>query len=85
MKKRHIVILLAQTLLIFMFLVYALVQRTQAIKQRELTIEAQSKAEENERRALEQEAIVSEAMRSAAAAQAEATKVLEECLRNTRK
>jgi WD40 repeat protein/energy-coupling factor transporter ATP-binding protein EcfA2 len=50
------IVLGTATVISLMFLVYALVQRTQAIKQRELAVEAQAKAELNEKAALEAKA-----------------------------
>jgi hypothetical protein len=50
MRKTFLVILAVQFVLMGLFLVFALVQSTQAIKQREFAIQAQQQAEENEKR-----------------------------------
>jgi hypothetical protein len=92
MNGKYIAILIGQSLLILMFLVYALVQRTQAIKQREIAIEAQAQAEENERRALESQMLAQQQMniaeqnaRATQAARAEADKQLKLCEERLRK
>lgn len=56
-SKIYIVALLVQTVLCAMFLIYALVQRTQAMRMRELVDHVQKNAEQNERAAIEQRAI----------------------------
>jgi hypothetical protein len=52
MKRTFVIILVFQTLLLLMFLVYAMVQRTNAIKQQEIAVQnekiAVMKAEELE-------------------------------------
>lgn len=52
MKRSYLVLLIAQSVLILLFLVYALVQRTQAIKNEGLAKEAQRQAIENEKLSL---------------------------------
>ena len=53
MKKFYAPILIVQFVLMVMFLIYALVQRTQVIKQREIAVQAETIAQENEKRAIE--------------------------------
>jgi WD40 repeat protein/energy-coupling factor transporter ATP-binding protein EcfA2 len=50
------IVLGTATVISLLFLVYALVQRTQAIRQREIAVELQKKAEENEKKAIVAEA-----------------------------
>jgi len=70
--RKYIVILIIQFILMMMFLVFAIVQRTKANRNQELLIHAQQRAEENEKLALL-------AQREATKQAEIARKILEEC------
>lgn len=78
--RAYVVILIIQFILMAMFLIYALVQRTQAIKNEELLIEIREQSARNEALA---QAIKIEAQNQAKIAQATAEaykKELEACM-----
>jgi hypothetical protein len=77
--KTYIIILIVQFVLMAMFLIYALVQRTQAIKQRELATSSEQKAIENESKAM---MAIQEASKQAEIAREQRTiaeRLLKEC------
>jgi hypothetical protein len=55
-NKKYMIAMSLMGVLCILFLVYALVQRTQAMRQREIAVELQKQAEENEKKALEAQA-----------------------------
>lgn len=77
--RKSLIIFAVQSVLVVMFLVYALVQRTEVTKMREQAMENEYRAREARAEAEKQRAIAEEQMRIAVAQQALAQKAIEEC------
>jgi hypothetical protein len=84
MKKTFVVILVIQFILMGLFLVYALVQKTQAERAREIAYLNEQRAKEAEHMAQEQKNASMEQTRRARQIVMETEQKLEECLKSRR-